>query len=94
MSDLVNQIIDDYISDDPERERAHHMDPQAHFQTEVNRRTLTAVDRALCSEGLPPQARLRVLNYVVWGNVEGRRDQHREALLHRAACVHEGPSVI
>ncbi|MGW2938615.1 hypothetical protein ACWDA7_44190 [Streptomyces sp. NPDC001156] len=84
MSDLTDHVVGRCLDQHPEQGKAYALDPVTHHDVEVMRRTLDAAERAMDCEGVPEEARRRVVNQVVWGEPEGLVDVHarvREQIL-------------
>ncbi|MFC8515495.1 hypothetical protein [Streptomyces sp. NPDC057257] len=74
MSQYTDDTLNRYLDQQPGMREALHTDPVQHAQTELMRRTLAAVERALADEDVPDEVRRRVVNRIVWGEPEGRVD--------------------
>lgn len=78
MSDFTDRTVSRYLEQDPERRKTYALDPQAHHEIELLRRTLDATERAMTDEGVTEDVRRRVVNRVVWGEPEGLVDVHAQ----------------
>ncbi|HEY6114639.1 MAG TPA: hypothetical protein VI172_01660 [Candidatus Dormibacteraeota bacterium] len=78
MSETTDRVLGRYLDQQPGMREALLNDPVQHAQTELMRRTLDAVDRAMADEGVPDDVRRRVVNRVVWGEPEGLVDVHAQ----------------
>jgi hypothetical protein len=87
MSEFTDDTLDRYLDQQPGMRRALLNDPVQCAQTEVLRRTLVALERAMVDEGVDEEARRRVVNRVVWGDPDGLRDTHAE-MRDRVAELH------
>lgn len=75
MSEFTDDTLNRYLDQHGMREAALH-DPEQRWEEERLRRMLEIVERAMADEGVPYEARRRVINRVVWGEPEGRIDVH------------------
>ncbi|MFL6096097.1 MAG: hypothetical protein ACJ71Y_11665 [Blastococcus sp.] len=80
MSDYSDDALDRYIAGNAEARSAYLQDPVQHAQVELQRRLLDAAERAMDAEGVPEEARQRVVNRIVWGDPEGVVDVHAQRL--------------
>ncbi|MGW5477686.1 hypothetical protein [Streptomyces sp. NPDC004008] len=71
MSEFTDGTLGRYLDQQPGMRETLLRDPVQHAQTELMRRTLEATERAMADEGVPDEARRRVVNRVVWGEPEG-----------------------
>lgn len=78
MSEFTDATVGRYVGQDPERRKESTLDPAAHMRIELLRQTLDAVERAMVYEGVPEEARRRVINRVVWGEPEGLVDVYAQ----------------
>lgn len=78
MSEFTDGILGRYLDQQPGMREAILRDPVQHQQAEQLRQTLAAVERAMADEGVPDDARRRVINRAVWGEPEGRVDVHAQ----------------
>lgn len=76
MSEFVDSNLGRYLDQQPGMREALLKDPVQKMQVEALRKTLDMVERALIDEGVPEDARHRVINRVVWGEPEGHVDVH------------------
>jgi hypothetical protein len=76
VSDFVDEALGRYLDQQPGMREAFHTDPLQHAQVKWMRQTLAAAERAMADEGVPDEARRRVINRIVWGEPEGRVDVH------------------
>lgn len=88
MSEYTDDTLNRYLDQQPGMRRQLLHDPVQHAQTELMRRTLGALERAMVDEGVGEEAQRRIINRVVWGDPDGLRDAYaemrrREAELHR-----------
>jgi hypothetical protein len=93
MSDYSDDTLGRYLDQQPGMREVLHTDPVQHAHVELMRQMLDAADRAMADEGVPGEARRRVVNRMVWGEPEGRidaRTQRREAQ-ERAAAAYDFP---
>lgn len=91
MSDYSDDTLDRYLAGHTEARRAYLEDPVQHAQIELQRRLLDATERAMQAEGMPEDARHRVVNRIVWGDPEGLIDVHAQrfaaTVAAREACA-------
>jgi len=91
MSDYSDDMLDRYLARSAESRRGYLEDPFQHAQAELLRRVLHSADSAMAEEGVPEDARNRVVNRIVWGDAEGLVDVHgqrvAEAVAVRDACA-------
>ena len=80
MSDYSDDTLDRYLAGSAEARRAYLEDPIQHAQVELQRQLLDAAERAMTDEGVPEDARHRVVNRIVWGDPEGLVDVHAQRL--------------
>lgn len=78
MSEFTDATIGHYIDQQPGLRETLLHDVVQHRQAEQLRQTLAAVERAMADEGVPDEARRRVINRVVWGEPEGHVDVHAQ----------------
>lgn len=88
MSEFTDGTLSRYLDQQRGMRRALLEDPVQCAQTELLRRTLAAMERAMVDEGVDEDAQRRIVNRVVWGDPDGLRDAYaemrrREAELHR-----------
>lgn len=83
MSEFTDHTLNRYLAQQPGMREALLHDPVQHMQAEVLRQTLDMVERALIDEGIPDDARRRVINRVVWGEPEGHVDVHAKLRMER-----------
>jgi hypothetical protein len=83
MSDHTD-VLNRYLSQQPGIRKTLLTDPVQHARIETLRQTLDATDRAMVDEGVPDEARRRVLNRLVWGDAEGQVDMYAQAQQLRA----------
>lgn len=76
MSDNTDDVLNRYLEQQPGMRQQLLTDPLQHAQAEWMRQTLAAAERAMADEGVPDEARRRVINRIVWGEPEGRIDMH------------------
>jgi hypothetical protein len=93
MSDFTDGTLGRYLEQQPGMREALHVDPLQHAQTELMRQLLDGAERAMADEGVPEEARRRVINRVVWGEPEGLIDVHaqRREAQERAAATWSPP---
>ena len=72
MSEFVDLTVARYMERDRDTARAYHLDPQVHADVERLRQYVDATERAMADEGVPRQARERVINRIVFGEPEDR----------------------
>lgn len=91
MSDYSDDALDRYLARNAESRRVYLEDPFQHAQAELLRRVLQSAGDAMAEEGVPEEARNRVVNRIVWGDVEGLVDVHGQrvaaAEAARDACA-------
>lgn len=87
MSEFTDDTLGRYLAQQPGMRQALLTDPVQHMQAEALRQTLAMVERALADEGVPDDARRRVVNRVVWGEPEGRVDFHARVRETRAQIL-------
>jgi hypothetical protein len=78
MSEFTDDALGRYLDQQPGMRRALLTDPVQCAQTELMRRTLDALDRAMTDEGVDEEPRRRVVNRVVWGDPDGLVDVYAE----------------
>ena len=93
MSDFTDDTLGRYLDRQPGMREALLTDPFQHAQTELMRQLLDGAERAMADEGVPDEARRRVVNRVVWGEPEGLVDVHaqRREKQERAAATWSPP---
>jgi hypothetical protein len=93
MSDFTDGTLGRYLDQQPGMREVLHTDPVQHAQTELMRQLLDGTERAMADEGVPEEARCRVVNRIVWGEPEGLVDVHaqRRAAQERAAAAYDYP---
>jgi hypothetical protein len=78
MSELTDSIVKRYLDQTPERGDAFRDSPMFHAQVTWTRDVLDLMERAMGREGVPPGARLRILNAVVFGDPEGSEEEEAD----------------
>lgn len=91
MSQHTDDVLSRYLDQQPGMRRALLEDPVQCAQTEVMRRMLVAMERAMADEGVNEEARQRVVNRVIWGEPDGLRDTHAEMRSRVAAFQRKHP---
>lgn len=93
MSDFTDDTFGRYLEQQPGMREALRTDPVQHAQTELTRQMLDGAERAMADEGVPDEARRRVVNRIVWGEPEGLVDVHaqRRDGQERAAAAYDYP---
>jgi len=87
MSEFIDDTLNRHIDQQPGMRRKLVEDPIQCAQTELLRRTLHAMERAMTDEGVAEEAQQRIVNRVVWGDPDGLRDAHAE-MRNRVAELH------
>jgi hypothetical protein len=67
VTDLVNQLINDHLNADPDREHAHLHDPQFHAHTRLLLSALSECDQALEATGRSVEQRRHLLTVLLSG---------------------------
>lgn len=80
MSDFTDKTLTRYLDQQPSMREALLRDPMQRAQAEHLRNLLNAAARAMAAEGVPEDTQRRVVNRIVWGEPEGRTDEHGQRL--------------
>lgn len=78
MSEFTDGVLGRYLDQQRGMCRVLLEDPVQRAQAEYMRGLLDAAERAMASEGVPEDARRRVVNRIVWGEPAGRVDVYEE----------------
>jgi hypothetical protein len=94
MTDFTDDTLGRYLDQQPGMREALLNDPVQHAQTELMRSLLDVAEQAMAAEGVPEEARRRVVNRIVWGEPEGRVDVYAETRRRTLAALGDmAPSV-
>lgn len=83
MSDFTDDTLGRYLDQQPGMRETLLSDPAQRMQAEALRQTLAMAERAMTDEGIPHEARRRVINRIVWGEPEGYIDVHAKLRIER-----------
>lgn len=83
MSEFTDSTLGRYLDQQPGMRQSLLHDPAQKMQVEALRQTLDMAERAMADEGIPHEARRRVINRIVWGEPEGYIDVHAKLRIER-----------